>query len=206
MERRELLKMITLLTGGALVGGDVFFTTGCNTAEKPGSGLLSESQVALLNEIAETIIPATGTPGAKDAKVGEFMNVYVTDCYRPDQQKAFTGGLATLSETCKKQFDEKFTALKPDQKMSLLHSLEKEAKDYNTKITEKEKQPREEAKAALKEFTGESLHYYTLIKQLTLLGFFTSEAGQKQALRYLPVPGKYDGAYPYKKGDKAWAL
>lgn len=206
MERRELLKMIALLTGGSLVGADVFFTTGCTTPAKPGSGLLNESQIALLDEIAETIIPATNTPGAKAAKVGEFMNIYVTDCYRPEQQKVFTDGLASLSEACKKQFDGNFLGLKPEQKMTMLQSLEKEAKDYNAKISEKEKLPKEEAKAALKEFVGEPPHYYSLIKQLTLFGYFTSEAGQKQALRYLPIPGKYDGAYPYKKGDKAWAL
>jgi hypothetical protein len=44
-----------------------------------------------------------------------------------------------------------------------------------------------------------------MIKQLTILGYFTSETGATKALRYEAVPGKYDGAYPYKKGDKAWA-
>ena len=48
-------------------------------------------------------------------------------------------------------------------------------------------------------------YYYTMMKQLTLLGYFNSKEGATQALRYLPVPGKYDGSYPYKKGDKAWA-
>jgi len=49
-------------------------------------------------------------------------------------------------------------------------------------------------------------HYFRMIKELTLLGYFTSEVGCTQALRYLPVPGKYDGDYAYKPGDKAWAL
>ena len=49
-------------------------------------------------------------------------------------------------------------------------------------------------------------HYFRMMKELTLLGYFTSEVGATKALRYLPVPGKYDGNYPYKKGDKAWAL
>jgi hypothetical protein len=44
-----------------------------------------------------------------------------------------------------------------------------------------------------------------MMKQLTLFGFFTSKEGATQALRYIAVPGHYDGAYPYKKGDKAWA-
>ena len=48
-------------------------------------------------------------------------------------------------------------------------------------------------------------HYFHLMKQLTLLGFFTSEPGANKALRYIAVPGHYDGCVPYKKGDKAWA-
>ena len=43
------------------------------------------------------------------------------------------------------------------------------------------------------------------MKQLTLFGYFTSKEGATQALRYVAVPGKYVGDYPYKKGDKAWA-
>lgn len=205
MERRELLKMIAVLTGGALIGGDVFMS-GCKTSAKKGTGLLSADDMALLDEVGDTIIPTTDTPGAKAAKVGEFMNVYVTDCYRADQQKAFTEGLVTLNKACDKQFGKDFTKLSAAERTSLLTALEKEAKDYNQQITDKEKPAREQAKKELKEFYGAPLHYYTMIKQLTLMGYFTSEIGMTKALRLLPVPGKYDGAYPYKKGDKAWSI
>ena len=55
-------------------------------------------------------------------------------------------------------------------------------------------------------YVGSPSHYYTMIKQLTLWGYFSSEIGSKQALRWVPIPGKYDGNLPYKKGDKAWAI
>jgi hypothetical protein len=205
MERRELLKIIAVLTGGALVGGDVFLA-GCKTTVKDGKGLLASSQMTLLDEIGDTIIPVTTTPGAKAAKVGEFMNVYVSDCYRADQQKAFTDGITALDEACKKQFSKNFMDLTPEQRTQVLVGLEAEAKAFNEQIKAKEQPARDAAQKELKEFTGAPLHYYTLFKQLTLLGYFTSEIGMKQALRFLPVPGKYDGAYPYKKGDKAWAI
>jgi hypothetical protein len=67
--------------------------------------------------------------------------------------------------------------------------LDKEQKAYSK--TKKEKEPN---------------HYFKMVKELTLLGYFTSEVGCTKALRYLPVPGKFIGDYPYKKGDKAWAL
>lgn len=205
MDRRELLKMIAVLTGGALVGGDVFLS-GCRTSVKEGIGILNASNIATLDEVGDTIIPVTDTPGAKATKIGEFMNVYVTDCYRPEVQKAFTEGLISLDKTCKKQFDKTFVDSTPEQRTAVLTSLEAEAKEYNNRKNEKEKTARDAAKAAMKEFYGEPPHYYTLMKQLTLLGYFSSEIGMKQALRFLPVPGRYDGAYPYKKGDKAWAI
>lgn len=205
MERRELLKMIAVLTGGALIGGEVFLS-GCKTPAKKGEGLLTADNIALLDEVGDTIIPTTDTPGAKAAKVGEFMNVYVSDCYRADQQKAFTEGLVTLNKACDKQFGKDFTKLTAAERTTLLTALEAEAKAYNQQVTDKEKPAREQAKKEMKEFYGAPLHYYTMIKQLTLMGYFTSEIGMTKALRLLPVPGKYDGAYPYKKGDKAWSI
>jgi len=205
MERRELLKIIAVLTGSALVGGDVFLS-GCKTSVKKGEGLLSADDIALLDEVGDTIIPVTDTPGAKAAKVGEFMSVYVRDCYRPDQQKAFTEGIAALNKACEKQFSKKFMDLTAAERTPLLTALEAEAKAYNQQIKEKEQAAIDAAKKNMKEFKGAPVHYYTMIKQLTLMGYFTSEIGTKQALRFLPVPGKYDGAFPYKKGDKAWAI
>lgn len=205
MERRELLKIIAVLTGGVVIGGDVFLS-GCKTPTKKGEGLLTADDIALLNEVGDTIIPVTNTPGAKAAKVGEFMNVYVSDCYRADQQKAFTEGLVSLNKACDKQFGKDFTKLTAAERTTILTALEAEAKAYNQQIKEKEQAARDQAKKDMKEFNGAPLHYYTMIKQLTLTGYFTSEIGMKEALRFLPVPGKYDGAFPYKKGDKAWAI
>ena len=74
------------------------------------------------------------------------------------------------------------------EKHDLLVELDKEAKDY-----QKNKKD------------GDPNHYFHLMKQLTLWGFFTSEPGATKALRYVAVPGHYDGCVPYKKGDKAWA-
>ena len=97
-------------------------------------------------------------------------------------------------------------ALTAAERNQVLVTLEPEAKTYNEQIKKKEQIARDAARQEIKEFIGAPLHYYSMMKQLTLLGYFTSEIGMKQALRFLPVPGKYDGAFPYKKGDKAWAI
>lgn len=211
MDRRELLKMIALLTGGAVVGGEVFLT-GCKTAGKADAGFTT-SNIALLDEIGETIIPATATPGAKAAKIGEFMKVMVTDCYTEKQQSAFTNGISALEDACKKVNGKSFIDCTPQQRHDFLVSLEKEAKDFNTKRDEADKPKREALEKEneklawkdQKEFEASPSHYYTMMKQLTLLGFFTSKTGMTETLRHVAVPGKYDGAFPYAKGDKAWA-
>lgn len=211
MDRRELLKLIAVLTGSAMVGGE-FFLSGCSTGSKTEAGF-SPSTIALLDEIGDTIIPVTDTPGAKAARIGEFMKVMITDCYAETEQKAFMTGIGALEEACKKTHGQTFMDCSPQQRHELLVSLEKEAKEYNKARDERNKAAREALDKTnkelpwkdQKEFQAEPPHYYTMMKQLTLSGYFTSEIGMKQALRYNPLPGRYDGDVPYTKGEKAWA-
>lgn len=186
MERRELLKKIALLTGAVVVGGE-FLLTGCknNTA---GPLSFSSTQLTLLDEIVETIIPTTDTPGAKAAQVGKFMEIMVADCYTVEEQKVFTEGLMAIDPYSRKIAAKDFMGATPEERISILTSLEKEAKQYNQKKKE-----------------GAPVHYYTMMKQLTLWGFFTSETGMTETLRHNPVPGKFQGDVPYTKGEKAWS-
>ena len=211
MERRELLKMVALLTGGAVIGGELFLT-GCTNTAKNDVGF-TPGNISLLDEIGETIIPATTTPGAKAAKIGEFMKVYVTDCYAPKDQEVFNNGLVTLQDGFKKANNKSFMEATPQQRHDFLVVLDKEAKAYNTKRDEDDR-PKREAQEKLnstiswkdqKVFEGQPNHYYTMLKQLTLLGFFTSKTGMTETLRHVAVPGKYDGNVAYVKGEKAWA-
>lgn len=206
MDRREAVKYISILLGGAVIGADAFIT-GC----KSNTGSIHEwspDDVAYLNEIGETILPRTSTPGAKDANVGQFMTVMVNDCYEEGDQKVFREGMDKLNDAADKKFNNKFMKLSPQQRHDLLVELDKEAKEYQKKVSafngkEDQKEREENAKGNLKYVRQHmSPHYFTMMKQLTMLGFFTSEPGMTKAVRYLPVPGRYDGCVPYKKGDK----
>jgi hypothetical protein len=149
---------------------------------------LSQDQIAFLDEVAETIIPSTDTPGAKAALVGAFMNTMVMDCYKEKDQKIFAGGITEIDNSANHMFGKGFMNITPAQRKSLLNQVNKELKAYND--SKKEDDPN---------------HYFGMMKQLTLLGYFSSEIGATQALRYVAIPGKYEGCVPYKKGDKAWA-
>lgn len=206
MERREAVKYISILLGGAVIGGDAFLS-GCKTKTNNVAELTAED-IAYLNEVGETILPRTATPGAKDANVGEFMKVMVRDCYEEADQKAFVEGMDKLNKASNKKFGKDFMELAFQERTLLLTDIDQEAKDYqkqlsefNNKETQKEKN---EIAKGNRDYKKERMtpHYFTMMKQLTLLGFFTSEPGMTKAVRYLPVPGRYEGCVPYKKGDK----
>ena len=201
MDRRDALARVAIIMGGAVIGAD-FFLTSCSSPakkeEKTAAGntpvakeakpLLDANQVSFLDEVGETILPATTTPGAKAAQVGSFMAVMVRDCYTPADQKIFLNGLAKLDQDCKTKNGKGFLACDATQRTTFLTALDAEQKAF-TQNKQKD----------------DPAHYFRMMKELTLLGFFTSEVGATKALRYLPVPGRYDGNVPYKKGDKAWA-
>ena len=210
MDRRELLKMTAALTGGVVIGGEVFLT-GCKTNDTTVAASFSKDDIAFLDEVAETILPKTNTPGAKDAAVGQLMTVIVNDCYEADNQKVFHAGIKQLDEASKKMYNEGFMKLTPEKRQDLLVSLDRETKEYQKKKDEFDKVQSEKEKAETgkgnADFKKETMapHYFTMIKQLTLLGFFTSKPGATEALRYIAVPGRYDGNILYKKGERAWA-
>lgn len=185
MNRRDLIKSIALITGASVVGADIFLS-GCQSASL--GGILDKKTISLLDEIAETIIPATNTAGAKSAALGLFMNTIVSDCYTEKEQGEFIAGIKMLEKEAKNKYSKKFALLSNTNKQDLLITVEKEAKKYNKK---KEK--------------DSPVHYFTMIKQLTLWGFFTSKTGMTETLKYVPVPGKYQGDVPYLQGDKYWA-
>ncbi|GAB3426918.1 gluconate 2-dehydrogenase subunit 3 family protein [Niabella aquatica] len=207
--------------GGAVLGGELFIQTGCRPSAKEGggagTGFFNQEKIAFLDEIAETIIPRTETPGAKDAGVGEFMNVMVRDCYTPDDQEIFRKGLDTIEAMSKEQYGNGFMQLTPEQRTLLLTALDKEANEYTQTSEYKSKRDELAAREAIKDSVEKRKgnfsyvkavmpkHYFSMMKELTLLGFFTSEPGATKALRYAAVPGKYDPCMPYTKGDKGWA-
>lgn len=187
MQRRELIKMIAVLTGASVIGADLFLA-GCKN--KTASNFFTEDDIAFFDEVAETIIPKTNTPGAKDAATGSFMALYATDCYDELTRKVFKDGIAGLNSATEKAYNKTFMKISAAQQKEMLTAIDREATLYNKQSngTKEQKTP----------------HYFTLMKQLTMLGFFTSKPGATQVLRYNPVPGKYEGCIDYKKGETSW--
>lgn len=186
MKRRQALS-----TAGALAGGAFLlpqFLMGCD----PGPyryELFQWGDTELLDEFGEFILPATpDSPGAKAAGVGDFVQLMVTDCLPEKNQQAFLNGYQEFKKGLEATYKKHFIDLNHDQKTALFTALENEADEY------------QRSKPA--DAPG---HFYIILKDLILFGYFTSEPGATQALRYLPVPGEQKGIIPYN-GEKAWAL
>jgi len=189
IDRREAIRRVTALLGGIALVGGTSLVAACERAQRgvgaagagAGAGTFSAQDVALLDEVAETILPETKTPGAKAAHVGAFMALMVTDTYEDREQQIFRAGMRQLEQAS-------FMAAKPAERLALLERLDREQKAYM------------DGKA-----DDAPAHYFRLMKELTLLGYFTSEIGCTQAQRYRERPGRFDPCVPYTPGETAWA-
>ena len=195
MDRREAVKRVSFMLGGlALVGSSSGLLAACSNQDraavaKAGTTAFSAEDIAFLDEVADTILPDTAkSPGAKAAKTGAFMAVMVTDTYTPADQQIFRDGMTALNEACKKAHGgHDFMGATPAQRTELLTALDKEQFDFQ-KVRKDQPQ-----------------HYFRMMKELSMLGFFTSEPGMTKALRYKESPGPFQPCVPYTKGDPAWA-
>jgi len=151
------------------------------TASRKQIGAFTAQDIAVLDEVADTILPETKTPGAKAAKVGSFMAVMVTDTYDDQQQTIFRDGMRKLN-------DAGFMTKTPAERLTLLEQLDREQKAYMDTRAQ-----------------GAPAHYFRLMKELTLFGYFTSEIGCTQAMRYRETPGRFDPCVPYTPGETTWA-
>lgn len=181
MKRREAIKQTTALMGMTILGGDIFLSS-CTNSEK-SQEQFSKDTIALMDEIGETILPDSDrSPGAKAAHIGKFMNSYIHNCYGKNNQKVFISGLEQIQKESRTRYQKDFLNISNKERFDLLSKYDEQSRAKNS----------------------EKPHFFTLMKQVTILGYFSSEVGATKAMRYNIGPGNYDGCYPYKEGDKSW--
>jgi hypothetical protein len=207
LTRREALQIVAALLGGAaLTGGEQVLAISVDeaamaVAAEQGTSLFTAADVALLDEIAETILPETSTPGAKAAKTGAFMALMATEAYDAQQQQVFRAGLGQVDDGCRKAHGVPFMQATPAQRLSIVEVLDREQKSAMDARTPARTKRAPAAPVA----PDEPAHYFRMMKELTLLGYFTSEIGYTKAMRYRESPGRFDPCAPQAPGDKIWA-
>lgn len=193
MDRREALKRTALLMGGALSAPAIMgVLKGCSA--KPGIDwkpeFFTEDQASIISTVSDIIIPTTDTPGAKDAGVPSFIDQMLKEVYSAEEQKAFTESLQAFNEQAKEEYGEDFNDMNEEDQAAFVKKLHDAAIQAEETTDPAPKRP-----------------FILSMKELTLLGFFTSEAGATQVLQYVAVPGAYKGCIPLSEAGngKSWA-
>ncbi|HOX83995.1 MAG TPA: gluconate 2-dehydrogenase subunit 3 family protein [Chryseolinea sp.] len=188
MDRREALKRTAWIMGGVVSAPAMMgILKGC--AAKPTINwkpvFLAENQGILISQVADIIIPKTDTPGASDVGVPGFIDQLLKECYSKEDQDEFLAGLTAFDEEAKKSHGDAFNDLSAEKQAEFVKNIHDEAIKAKS-----EKRP-----------------FILKVKELTMLGFFTSEAGATQVLQYVAVPGSYKGCIPLSEAGngKTWA-
>ncbi len=231
ISRREAIQRVGLLLGTVtFVGGSGLLTAceqGRTAAAGTSIGKFTADDVAFLDEVAETMLPETTTPGAKAAKVGAFMALMATDTYDASDRQRFRAGMRALDEESRQATGAGFVQATPQQRLALLERLDREQKAYSdareaARKARTRKDPEKKADAYVPgerqemapapdvgpapAITADSpAHYFRMMKELALLGYFTSEIGCTVAQRYIESPGRFEPCVPYRAWETSWA-
>ncbi|TAH02717.1 MAG: gluconate 2-dehydrogenase subunit 3 family protein [Sphingobacteriales bacterium] len=186
--RRKLLKRGLLLgTGGAIAfGGFKWYDW-----HKTPDFTFLENNKELLNALSETIIPATDTPGAKEANIAEYIIIMIKDCTTKVSQNRFIDGVKAINKKAISKYDKPYARCTVQQQTILLQQYAS-SKPFTGKL------------GKLEEKYLDKSFFYTL-KELTVKGYCTSKTGATKGLAYQPVPGQYIGCQPVTPSQKAWA-
>jgi gluconate 2-dehydrogenase gamma chain len=229
MGRREALRRTALLLGGAVSAPTLAaMLAGCETPATGEAGwtpsALTSEQGAQVATIAEHIIPATDTPGARDAGVHRFIDRMLAEYYAPDERAAFLAGLADVDSRARIAKGKAFVALTSAEQHDILAALDADAyrpappaasnaaaaagrgQDAAESRTEGATADQRKPEPTRPHPEPARQPFFRTMKELTLLGYYTSQPGATQELRYAPIPGRFDGCVPFATVGRAWSV
>ena len=198
MQRREALRL--LMAGGVLpaLPTDLFaFFHGAHPASGYALRTFNAHQNDTVVAMIDLIIPETDTPGAKGARVNEFIDVILTEWANDEERKNFLDGLAGVDKQSNDLFGKNFVDASPLQQVTLLRAMDESVaaqqtrrmRHNNTIPADRDKQLRGE--------------FFTVFKGITVHGYYTSEVGFAQELNLQIIPGAQHGCVPMPAEKKA---
>lgn len=190
MERREALRLMGAASVFSVLSSDVFAATlqAQLAANKAGAlRTLSPAQNEIVVAMSDVMIPATDTPGAKAAKVNEFIDLILTEWATEEEKKIFLEGLAEADRKTNALFGHGFAAAPAKEQAAIVLEFDEElATLRNEKLS---KQIRAWELTLL-------LPFFAQMRRLTLVGYYTSSIGQEQELKVDIIPGALHGCVP----------
>ena len=194
MDRREVLKLLLASSGLTAMPAEwvaAFRSVHAGLGSAAAPRTLTPRQDATVTAMAELILPQTDTPGAKAVRVNEFIDHIVAGWYSDEDRVRFLAGLADVDARTQSLFKKDFVDASAEQQSEILRALGEEMA-----------QAREALAKAPRGYRGADPephdNFYFMFRQLTLTGYFTSEAGFTQQLREEIIPGRFDGCIPFE--------
>ena len=186
LNRREAVSRIAMMLGGTLSAPTLFAMQTKEAGQKltADAFVLSQSQKQIVAAVAEHIIPKTDTAGAIDAGVPAFIELMLKDCYKAPEHASFLKGVNDLIKA-------KFLSQNQDGQVAVLTLLESNTKELMRSYQQRRMKVGDNVdKETLEGANG--VPFWRLIKELTLLGYYTSEKGIEASFVYQPIPGKFE--------------
>jgi hypothetical protein len=186
--RREALRRAATLLGGVLSAPAVAgVLAGCDSRSTDGKWrALTSEQAELVATIAEHIIPETDTPGARAAGVHVFIDRMLAGHYGDEDRKRVLDGLEAFDARAQSECGPAFIRCSADEQRALLTRIDQEA---------------------FAPMAGRrDVPWFRTIKELTVLGYYTSEVGATQELRHVAVPERFEGCVPLTQIGRGWAV
>lgn len=194
MHRRALLKISALFLGGtASLSVTQALLAGASAKPEAMGQYFSAEQQQAVNLLAEMIIPTTDTPGAVSAGVPDFIATIVGEWYNDTERRIFHNGLLALNTFCQAQEKKDFVRATEATRLAALTAQEHEANDYQSPA---------HAGHPMAKHNDDNLPFFSKLKELVVLGYYTSEVGATQELIYTPMPGYYDGNVDFNKVNR----
>jgi len=158
---------------------------------------LSKEEGAIVDDVADLIVPRTDTPGAREVGVPAFIDIILKDVYPSEDQARFVSGLKEFDAEAQRAHGKPFLELPQAQRLAFLQQIHDVAANAERTQADDRDIPASERKRP----------FVLMIKELTLLGFFTSQAGATQVLQYVAVPGGFQACIPIAQAGngKTWA-
>jgi hypothetical protein len=208
ISRREALRRTALLLGGTLAASTITAAERAVWAATPGWAprTLSAQQSEMVATIAEHIIPATDTPGARAAGVHRLVDVLLSDYYGPAERGRFLAGLNALNDRALGSCGAPFLRCSAANQVALLTAVDAEAYPPQSMVTKPELPMSTSANLESNGLRPDPRTgwFFRRMKELTVLGYYTSEPGATKELRVTPM-GAYRGDVPYNELGRAWS-
>jgi hypothetical protein len=147
---------------------------------------LNPHQNDTVTTIAEIIIPQTSTPGAKAARVNEFIDLILTDWYDEEEKSTFMTGLANVDVRTRELHGKDFIQCGEKQQAEILAALDDDMASRAEDARRRRTHPPEK-------------NFFFMMKQLTLVGYYTSQIGFEQELHGEIIPSRHAGCVPLEE-------